>query len=128
MIISHCVPPVCPCQGLKGVSFTVPPGTTTALVGRTGSGKSTIGRLLFRFYDPLHGAVYLNGSESRGVQQRSLRRLIGVVSTYGPPGGAVIEPCSQGLSRLHRDDAGPCRLSEKRGRRALCPGQSLTVA
>lgn len=48
-------------QGLKDVSFTVEPGTTTALVGHTGSGKTTTARLLFRFYDTVSGRVLING-------------------------------------------------------------------
>ena len=48
-------------QGLKNVSFEVAPGTTTALVGHTGSGKTTTARLLFRFYDTVEGRVLLNG-------------------------------------------------------------------
>jgi ATP-binding cassette, subfamily B, heavy metal transporter len=66
-------------QGLKGISFTVPGGTTTAIVGPTGSGKSTIGRLLFRFYDVDSGTVLVNGEDVRHCTQHSLRRLIGVV-------------------------------------------------
>lgn len=66
-------------QGLKGVSFTVPRGTTTAIVGPTGSGKSTIGRLLFRFYDVDSGCVLLNDEDVRHCTQHSVRKLIGVV-------------------------------------------------
>ncbi|CAN0496260.1 unnamed protein product, partial [Scytosiphon promiscuus] len=44
-------------RGLRGISFFVEPGTTTALVGHTGAGKTTISRLLFRFYDPVKGMV-----------------------------------------------------------------------
>ncbi|CAN0300121.1 unnamed protein product, partial [Discosporangium mesarthrocarpum] len=44
-------------RGLRGISFFVEPGTTTALVGHTGAGKTTISRLLFRFYDPVKGQV-----------------------------------------------------------------------
>lgn len=49
VILSH--------RGLRGISFFVKPGTTTALVGHTGAGKTTISRLLFRFYDPVKGTV-----------------------------------------------------------------------
>jgi len=65
--------------GLKGVSFTMKKGTTTAIVGPTGSGKTTISRLLFRFYDVLEGCVKVNGVDIRSVKQRDLRSIIGVV-------------------------------------------------
>ncbi|NBC96732.1 MAG: ATP-binding cassette domain-containing protein [Deinococcus-Thermus bacterium] len=64
---------------LAGVSFTVPPGRTVAIVGPTGAGKSTIGRLLFRFYDVDGGAVTIDGQDVRDVRQASLRRAIGIV-------------------------------------------------
>jgi ABC-type transport system involved in Fe-S cluster assembly fused permease/ATPase subunit len=66
-------------QILKGVSFTVPPGRMLAIVGPTGAGKSTISRLLFRFYDATGGAVRVDGQDVRGVTQASLRQAIGVV-------------------------------------------------
>jgi ABC-type transport system involved in Fe-S cluster assembly fused permease/ATPase subunit len=66
-------------NGLKKVSFTVAPGTTTAIVGHTGAGKSSIARLLFRFYDVKGGAVLINGQDVRSVTQKSLRTAIGVV-------------------------------------------------
>jgi len=64
---------------LKGVSFTVPPGRMLAIVGPTGAGKSTISRLLFRFYDATGGAVRVDGVDVREVTQDSLRQAIGVV-------------------------------------------------
>jgi ATP-binding cassette subfamily B protein len=64
---------------LKGVSFTVPPGRTLAIVGPTGAGKSTISRLLFRFYDATGGRVLIDGQDIRTVQQDSVRAAIGVV-------------------------------------------------
>jgi ATP-binding cassette subfamily B protein len=64
---------------LKGVSFTVPPGRMLAIVGPTGAGKSTISRLLFRFYDVTGGAVRVDGEDVRAVTQDSLRQAIGVV-------------------------------------------------
>ncbi|CAM9852535.1 unnamed protein product [Chrysoparadoxa australica] len=66
-------------KGLQGVSFSVAAGTTTALVGHTGAGKSTISRLLFRFYDPLKGKVVINGQDISQLQQKSVRQNIGVV-------------------------------------------------
>jgi ATP-binding cassette subfamily B protein len=64
---------------LRGVSFTVPPGRTLAIVGPTGAGKSTISRLLFRFYDVQGGAVRIDGQDVREVAQGSVRAAIGVV-------------------------------------------------
>ena len=64
---------------LKDVSLTVPAGKTVAIVGSTGSGKSTIGRLLFRFYDVQKGALKIDGQDVRDVTQTSLHATIGVV-------------------------------------------------
>jgi ABC-type transport system involved in Fe-S cluster assembly fused permease/ATPase subunit len=66
-------------NGLKGISFKMKRGTTTAIVGSTGAGKTTVSRLLFRFYDVLSGAVKVNGVDVRTVTQKSLREQIGVV-------------------------------------------------
>ncbi|MBX9700038.1 MAG: ABC transporter ATP-binding protein/permease, partial [Acetobacteraceae bacterium] len=63
---------------LKGVSFRVPPGRTLAIVGPTGAGKSTISRLLFRFYDSSGGRVLVDGQDIGRVAQGSLRAAIGV--------------------------------------------------
>ena len=64
---------------LKGVSITAKPGQTVAIVGSSGSGKSTIGRLLFRFYDVNSGALRIDGQNVRDVTQTSLHEQIGVV-------------------------------------------------
>ena len=64
---------------LQRISLTVEPGKTVAIVGSSGSGKSTIGRLLFRFYDVLDGAVKIDGQDVRDVTQDSLHEMIGVV-------------------------------------------------
>ncbi len=64
---------------LKGISFTVPAGGKLAIVGPTGAGKSTINRLLFRFYDVTAGRILIDGQDIRDVTQDSLRHTIGVV-------------------------------------------------
>lgn len=66
-------------SGLKGVSFKMKKGTINAVVGSTGAGKTTVSRLLFRFYDVLGGAVKVNGDDVRIVKQKSLRGNMGVV-------------------------------------------------
>jgi ATP-binding cassette, subfamily B, heavy metal transporter len=66
-------------QILKNISFTVSSGTTTAIVGSSGAGKSTISRILFRFYDITSGSVKIDGQDIRDIQQSSLRQEIGVV-------------------------------------------------
>ncbi|CAN5538572.1 N/A [soil metagenome] len=68
---------------IRGVSLTVPPGQTVALVGATGAGKSTIAKLVARFYDPTDGAVLVDGHDLRSVTQASLRRQLGIVPQEG---------------------------------------------
>ncbi len=64
---------------LHDISFSVLPGTKTAIVGRSGSGKTTISRLLFRFYDVSGGAIKIDGQDIRSVTQASVREAIGIV-------------------------------------------------
>jgi ATP-binding cassette subfamily B protein len=66
-------------QILNDVTLDAQPGQTVAIVGSTGSGKSTIGRLLFRFYDVQGGAVRIDGQDIREITQESLHQAIGVV-------------------------------------------------
>ncbi len=66
-------------QILHRVSFVMPPGKTTAVVGASGGGKSTLARLLFRFYDIQHGQITIAGQEIRDITQESLRASIGIV-------------------------------------------------
>jgi ABC-type multidrug transport system fused ATPase/permease subunit len=68
---------------LHGLDIDVPPGTTVALVGHTGAGKSTIAKLLARFYDPTEGRVTIDGHDLRDVTQASLRRQLGIVPQEG---------------------------------------------
>ncbi|MCX7273925.1 MAG: ABC transporter ATP-binding protein/permease [Burkholderiales bacterium] len=64
---------------LSQVSFSIAPGTTTAVVGPSGAGKSTLGRLMFRFYDVTGGRILIDGQDIRGVTQASLRAAVGIV-------------------------------------------------
>ena len=64
---------------IKDISFEVPNGKKVAIVGPTGAGKSTISRLLFRFYDPTIGSIYINDENINSISQHSLRKIIGVV-------------------------------------------------
>ena len=68
---------------LRDVDLHVPPGQTLALVGATGAGKSTFAKLVARFYDPQRGTVRVDGHDLRGVQQRALRRQLGIVPQEG---------------------------------------------
>ncbi len=101
---------------LRGVSFRVPPGGSLAIVGPTGAGKSTISRLLFRFYDVTGGRVLVDGHDIRDLTQDSLRACMGVVPqdtvlfndtiryniAYGRPGAsqAEIEQAAK-LAQVH---------------------------
>src|SRR5438093_10640498 len=68
---------------LHGLNLDVAPGTTVALVGHTGAGKSTIAKLLARFYDPRDGRITIDGVDLRDVTQASLRRQLGIVPQEG---------------------------------------------
>ena len=101
---------------LHDVSFRVAPGNTVAIVGSSGAGKSTISRILFRFYDVASGQVRIDGQDIREVQQASLRAAIGVVPqdtvlfndsiyyniAYGRPGATrkEVEEAAR-LARIH---------------------------
>ncbi|MDA8721532.1 ABC transporter ATP-binding protein/permease [Candidatus Pelagibacter bacterium] len=64
---------------IKNITFTVPNGKKVAIVGPTGAGKSTISRLLFKFYDPKEGNIFINNTNVNKISQNSLRKIIGVV-------------------------------------------------
>jgi ATP-binding cassette subfamily B protein len=88
---------------LHGLELDVPAGTTVALVGHTGAGKSTIAKLLARFYDPTEGRITVDGNDLRAVTQHSLRKQLGIVPQEGFLfGGTVAENIAFG-----RPDASP---------------------
>jgi ABC-type multidrug transport system fused ATPase/permease subunit len=68
---------------LHGIDLEVSAGTTVALVGHTGAGKSTIAKLLARFYDPRNGSILVDGIDLRDVTQASLRARLGIVPQEG---------------------------------------------
>jgi ATP-binding cassette subfamily B protein len=65
---------------LEGIDLEVAPGRTVALIGRTGSGKTTLAALVPRFYDVTAGRVLVDGVDVRDLERRSLRRAVGVIS------------------------------------------------
>jgi ATP-binding cassette subfamily B protein len=76
---------------LHNISFTAQPGQTTALIGTTGSGKSTIVNLIPRFYEVTEGAVYVDGTDIRKVMQHELRDRIGYIPQKGTLFSGTIE-------------------------------------
>jgi ATP-binding cassette subfamily B protein len=64
---------------IKNLSFKLPKGKSLAIVGPTGAGKSTISKLLFRFYDPLSGEILINNNNIKDYKQLDLRKIIGIV-------------------------------------------------
>jgi len=95
-------------KGLRGVSFRVPAGTTTAIVGTTGAGKTTIGRLLFRFYDTDTGRILLNGKDIKTLTKLSVREAIGMV----PQEKSLFNKSVEYNIRYGRRDASKERLIE----------------
>lgn len=76
---------------LEGISFTAKPGETTAIIGGTGSGKSTLINLIPRFYDVTGGQILLDGTDLRDMQQKELRSHIGMVPQQGTLFSGTIE-------------------------------------
>jgi ABC-type multidrug transport system fused ATPase/permease subunit len=90
---------------LHGIDLDVPAGTTAALVGHTGAGKSTIAKLLARFYEPTSGRITIDGADLNEVTQASLRRQLGIVPQEGFLfAGTVAENIAFGRPDAHADE------------------------
>jgi ABC-type multidrug transport system fused ATPase/permease subunit len=138
--------PARPKLALDGLSLTVPPGQTVALVGATGAGKSTFAKLVARFYDPTDGRVLVDGHDLRDVAARSLRSQMGIVPqeaflfsgtiadniAFGRPGAsdAEIEAAARAVGAWDFIAALPERAATDVGERGvqLSAGQRQLVA
>ncbi|MDR1205293.1 MAG: ABC transporter ATP-binding protein/permease [Peptococcaceae bacterium] len=101
---------------LKDLSFTAEPGKTTAILGGTGAGKSTLVNLIPRFYDVSAGRILMDGTDIRQMTQDSLRKRVGFV----PQTAVLFSGSVNGNIRLGKEDA-----SEEEIRRALETAQAL---
>jgi len=90
---------------LRGITFTASPGQTTAIVGSTGSGKSTLINLLPRFYDATEGGVLIDGVDVRDMRQEDLWALIGLIPQQAYLfGGTVASNLRYGNEQATDDD------------------------
>ncbi|TSE01880.1 ABC transporter ATP-binding protein [Skermania sp. ID1734] len=135
-----------PTDALGDVTLSIPAGSTVALVGRTGAGKSTVVKLLARFYDPTSGAVRVDGVDLRQYRLRDYRRRLGVVPqeahlftgdvasniAYGKPGAtqAEIEAAARAVGALGAIAALPAGMRQPVGERGqgLSAGQRQLIA
>jgi ATP-binding cassette subfamily B protein len=96
---------------LCGIDFTAQPGETTAVIGSTGCGKSTLVNLIPRFYDVTGGAIYVDGMDVRRVTQHDLRDRIG----YIPQSGTLFSGTIESNLRYGDEDASPERVRQAVG-------------
>jgi len=95
-------------DAISDINFTAMPGQTTAIIGPTGSGKSTIAQLLLRFYDISSGRITVDGADIRQVNQADLREKIG----YVPQKGQLISGTIASNIRYGRPDATDEEIAE----------------
>ena len=130
----------------RGLSFVVDPGERVGIVGPSGSGKSSIVRLLLRLYDPQSGSVRIGGQDLRALDPEAVRRMIAVVSQDSMPvprhgrrqSAARPARCHRGgrgrrrhrrqRARLHHGAARRLRDRDRRARRQLSGGQRQRLA
>jgi ATP-binding cassette subfamily B protein len=131
---------------LRGLDLTIPAGQTAALVGATGAGKTTVARLMARFYDPVQGRVLLDGVDLRQVSEPSLRREIVLITQenflfsgtiaenigLGRPGAsrAEIEAAARAIGAHEFISALPAGYDEPVGKRGgrLSAGQRQLIS
>ena len=102
---------------LHGIDLDVPAGTTVALVGHTGAGKSTIAKLLARFYEPTSGRIAIDGGDLNDVTQESLRHQLGIVPQEGFLfAGTVAENIAFGRPEARPEDIVARRADRRRAR------------
>jgi len=93
---------------LCDINFTVSPGKTTAIIGGTGSGKTTLVRLITRFYDVTGGRILLDGNDIRDIPQKDLRDVIG----YVPQKGILFSGTIADNLRFGKEDASPEEMED----------------
>ncbi|MFG2735319.1 ABC transporter ATP-binding protein [Streptomyces harbinensis] len=133
-------------EALRGIDLTIPAGQTVAFVGETGAGKSTLVKLVARYYDPTRGAVRVDGTDLRDLDLSGYRHRLGVVPqepylfdgtvrdaiAYGRPGAsdAEVEAAARAVGAHHMIAALPGGFHQPVGERgrALSAGQRQLIA